>query len=57
MTPAEIRDLVELLAVNLADAARTNNQFVYIATQLQVKRVLQEKIPDQLEEPKADTPS
>jgi hypothetical protein len=46
MTPAETRELAEALAINLSDAARTGNQFVLLATHLQVKRVLEERIPD-----------
>lgn len=46
MTPAETRELAEALAINLSEATRTGNQFVILATHLQVKRVLEERIPD-----------
>jgi hypothetical protein len=47
MTPAEIRELAKMLAVNLAAAAETRNQFVYNATLAGVEQVLMEQIPDE----------
>jgi len=60
MTPAETRELAEALAINLSEAARTGNQFVFLATHLQVKRVLEERIPDlpkTIETPKVEVKS
>jgi hypothetical protein len=47
MTPAEIRELAKTLAVNLAAAAETRNQFVYNATLAGVEQVLLEQLPDE----------
>lgn len=50
MSPAEQRALAKALAINLAAASATQNQFVYNATLAGVEQVLKEEIPD--EEPK-----
>lgn len=51
MSPAEQRALAKALAINLAAAAVTNNQFVYNATLAGVEQVLREEIPDESPKP------
>ncbi len=54
MSPAEQRALAKALAINLAAASATQNQFVYNATLAGVEQVLKEEIPDEAPKPTLD---